>query len=224
MKITKQKLKQIIKEEVSNALVEFDLDSELASIGAGVDSIDKKKTHRKTRDELLQTAIALQFMLELATAVRNKKSRFFKDNMPHGPELVHFEQIKKLSTILTNVAAQIKDSESLEENYQPKLEYPNKAMKELIGFVENLGTEMKQVGDGGMTSDEREVDNLILGKLRQEFSPVVDVHAALIFEQFENLDRDELVPQKLKDYLNNKIVTKILAPMKSKAKRGRGRY
>ena len=222
MKITKQKLKQIIVEEVSNALIEsdFDLDSELASIEAGAGLADKKRTHRQTRDQLLQTSIALQLMLELATEVRNKKSKFFQKDMPHGPKLAHFDQIKKFASILTTVAKQVKDSESLEENYQPKLEFENKQMRELIDFIKGLGTEYKQVGYGGMTRDEREVDNLILGKLNLDFNEIVKNHADFIFDQFTLLSSEELVPEKLRDYLKNDGGGYIFRPMKTKIRRG----
>jgi len=222
MKIAKQKLKQIIVEEVSNALIEsdFDLGSEIASIEAGADLADKKRTHRQTRDQLLQTSIALQFMLELATEVRNKKSKFFKEDMPHGPKLAHFDQIKKVANILTTVAKQVKDSESIEENYQPKLEFENKQMRELIDFInKDLGTEYKQVGYGGMTRDEREVDNLILGKLNLDFNEIVKNHADFIFDQFTLLSSEELVPEKLRDYLKDGGGY-IFRPMKTKIRRG----
>ena len=222
MKITKSKLKQIIKEEVSNALIEsdFDLDSELASIGADADLADKKRSHRQIRDQLLQTSIALQLMLELATDVRNKKSKFFQKDMPHGPKLAHFDQIKKVASILTTVAKKVKDSESLEENYQPKLEFENEQMRELIDFIKDLGTEYKQVGYGGMTPDEREVDNLILGKLNLDFNEIVKNHADFIFDQFVSLSSEELVPEKLRDYLKNDNGGYIFRPMKAKTRRG----
>ena len=219
MKITKQKLKEIIKEEISNALVEFDLDKELASIDKGADLADKKRTHRQTRDQLLQASIALQLMLELAVEVRNKKSKFFQKDMPHGPKLAHFDQIKKVANILTTVAKQVKDSESIEENYQPKLELENQQMRELVDTIKGLGTEYKQVGYGGMTRDEREVDNLILGKLKLDFNEIVKDHAAFIFDQFAWLSTEELVPEKLRDYLKNDGGY-VFRPMKSKIKRG----
>lgn len=89
--------------------------------------------------------------------------------MPHGPNRANFDQIEKLANILSTVSKQVGESgQSLEENYEEsELEIQNKRIKELIDFIENLGTEMKQVGYGGMTPDEREVDNLILGKLQQ---------------------------------------------------------
>jgi len=220
MKITKQQLKQIIKEELSNTLIEFDLDSELASIGTDTDLADKKTSHRQIRDRLLQTSIALQLMLELAMATRDKKSKFFQKDMPHGPKLAHFDQIKKVADILTTVAKQVKDSESLEESYQPELEFENQQMRELIDVIKGLGTEMKQVGYGGMTPDEREVDNLILGKLKLDFNEIVKKHAEFIFDQFAELSSEELVPEKLRSYLKNDGGGYIFRPMKVKAKRG----
>ncbi len=219
MKITKQKLKEIIKEEISNALVEFDLDKELASIDTGADLADKKRLHRQNRDQLLQASIAINLMLELAVEVRNKKSKFFQKDMPHGPKLAHFDQIKKVANILTTVAKQVKDSESIEENYQPKLELENQQMRELVDTIKGLGTEYKQVGYGGMTPDEREVDNLILGKLKLDFNEIVKDHAAFIFDQFAWLSTEELVPEKLRDYLKNDGGY-VFRPMKSKIKRG----
>ena len=219
MRITKEQLKQIIKEELSTVLVEFDLDSELASIGTGADLADKKRTHRQTRDQLLQTSIALQLVLELANEVRNKKSKFFQKDMPHGPKLAHYGQIKKFANILTTIAKQVKDSESIEENYQPKLELENEQMRELVDFIKGLGTEYKQVGYGGMTPDEREVDNLILGKLNLDFNQIVKDHADFIFEQFASLAYEELVPEKLRDHLKNDGGY-IFRPMKAKIKRG----
>ena len=219
MKITKQKLKEIIKEEISNALVEFDLDKELASIGTGAGLADKKRLHRQIRDQLLQASIAINLMLELAVEVRNKKSKFFQKDMPHGPKLAHFDQIKKVANILTTVAKQVKDSESIEENYQPKLELENQQMRELVDTIEGLGTEYKQVGYGGMTPNEREVDNLILGKLKLDFNKIVKDHATFIFDQFAWLSTEELVPEKLRDYLKNDGGY-VFRPMKSKIKRG----
>ena len=220
MKIAKQRLKQVIKEEISNALVEFDLDSELASVETGADLADKKRTHRQTRDQLLQTSIALQLVLELANEVRNKKSKFFQKDMPHGPKLAHYEQINKFANILTTIAKQVKDSESLDESYQPELEFENQQMRELIDVIKGLGTEMKQVGYGGMTPDEREVDNLILGKLKLDFNEIVKKHAEFIFEQFVELSSEELVPEKLRSYLKNDGGGYIFRPMKQKAQRG----
>ena len=222
MKITKQQLKQIIKEEISNALVEFDLDSELASIGTGADLVDKKQAHRDVSLGLLQASTALKLMLQLSIIVRERKSKFFAKQMPHGPNRANFDQIEKLANILSTVSKQVGESgQSLEENYEEsELEIQNKRIKELIDFIETLGTEMKQVGYGGMTPDEREVDNLILGKLQQKFNPVIKDHINATLEQFRDLESEELVPENLRDYLRKAIDGYIFRPMKQKASRG----
>ena len=221
MKIKKSQLKQIIKEEISNVLVEFDLDSELASIGTGVDSVNKKKAHRDIGLGLMQASIALDLMLELSIAVRNKKSRFFAENMPHGPALKYFKQIKQLAKILSTVSKQVSDQgQSLEENYkESELARENENMKELINHIKNLGIEMKQIGYGGMTPDEREVDNLILAKLKLPsgtFNEIVKNHIYAILEQFRDLSGEELVPERLRDYLYNTFSGEIFRPMRQK--------
>ena len=225
MKINKKELKQIIKEEISNALVEFDLDSELASIGTDADLVNKKQAHRDVSLGLLQASTALKLMLQLSIVVRNKKSKFFAKQMPHGPNLANFDQIKKLANILSTVSKQVREPrQSLEENYQEsELEFENKRIKELIDFIKNLGTEMKQIGYGGMTPDEREVDNLILGKLKlgaHDFNEIIEDHIYATLEQFRDLESEELVPENLRDYLRKAIDGYIFRPMKQKASRG----
>ena len=211
-----------IKEDSSSFLVEFDLDSELASIETGKDSVDKKKVHRNIGLGLMQASIALDLMLELSIAVRNKKSRFFAEDMPHGPALKYFKQIEQLAKILSTVSKQVnKQGESLKENYkESELARENENMKELINHIKNLGIEMKQVGYGGMTPDEREVDNLITAKLKLPsgtFDEIVKNHIYAILEQFRDLSGEELVPEKLRDYLYNTFSGEIFRPMRQKA-------
>ena len=84
----------------------------------------------------MQASIALDLMLQLSTAVRNKKSRFFAEQMPHGPALKYFKQIEKLAEILSTVSKQVSDQgQSLEENYkESELARENENMKELINI------------------------------------------------------------------------------------------
>ena len=225
MKITKQKLKEIIKEEISNALVESDLDSELASIGTGVDSVDKKKAHENVALGLMQASIALNLMVELATLTVDKESRFFAENMPHGPSRAYKTQIEKLAEILSTVSKQVSNQgQSLEENYiESDLARENENMKELINHIDKLGTEMKIIGLGGATPEEKEVDNLILAKIKLDVGPfdkVLKGHINAIFEQFEDLSYEKKLPEKLRNYLSNIATSKIFKPMKDKARRG----
>ena len=222
MKIKKSQLKQIIKEEISNVLVEFDLDSELASIDTGVASVNKKKTHRDIGHGLMQASTALNLMLQLSIEVRNKKSRFFAEQMPHGPALKYFKQIEQLAKVLSTVSKQVSDQgQSLEENYkESELARENENMKELINHIKNLGIEMKQVGFGGMTPDEKEVDNLILAKLKLSigtFDEIVKNHIYAILEQFRDLSGEKLVPERLRNYLDNAPTSEVFAPMRQKA-------
>ncbi|HCI69856.1 MAG TPA: hypothetical protein DHV30_04365 [Balneola sp.] len=221
MKITKQKLKEIIKEEISNALVEFDLDSELTSIGTGVDSVNKKKAHENVALGLMQASIALNLMLELATQTVDKESRFFAENMPHGPSRAYKDEIEKIARILSTVSKQVSNQgQSLEENYiESELARENENMKELINYIDKLGTEMKIIGLGGVTPEEKEVDNLILAKLKLSigtFGEIVKNHIYAILEQFRDLSGEKLVPERLRNYLDNAPTSEIFAPMRQK--------
>jgi hypothetical protein len=246
MKIKKSELENIIKEEIRRVLVEFDLGAELSSIGSDQERVDRKRSHRRTRDELLQLSIALEYINTLHKAVREKKSRLFVRDTPHGPSTVHYMSIQKLISVLRTVAKQIKDAgdhdvanhpqrpppaplqreasegpHSLEEDYQPELADENQEMKKLIDTINNLGTEYKEVGYGGVAKAEREVDNLILGKLDLDFGEIVGDHRDYIFDTAHSLEGDPLLPKKLQDYLHDlrtagPMSGGVFRPMKTK--------
>jgi uncharacterized protein YjgD (DUF1641 family) len=223
MKITTERLKEIIKEEISKKLSEAsleDLEARMGAIDAGIDDNTKKVKHRAARDELNEIARTLEQMFELSSLMAQKKSKHFQDTTVYGLSIRDQGALKEMADVAREYAKHVKDAETgpVDESMGPKaaenLRHTNDRVDHIIKKISLLGDEIVKGSTQGGPWEKMPVDMYMDG------ADNYDEPREVLRDQGEKLRMAIVyglrspVPHAIRDYLLNKIKTGFLSKMR----------
>ena len=230
MRITTERLKEIIKEEVSNKLSEAsleDLEARMAAVDTRRGEDDKKRRHRAVRDDLNEIARALELMFQITAAVKQKGTKVFPRPesregypTPYGLRARDQPALKELADIVRQYAKHIKDAEVEpvnESNYNEateNLQAINSRVEHILRKINDLPAEMVDTSTRGGPSEAMAVDAYIDGANNyDEVRKTLRDHAHFFEAAVDVIARERLVPDALTDRLTRDTASGFLNAM-----------
>ena len=219
MKITKNRLEEIIKEEISKKLSEAsleDLEARMSAMDTRRSDDDRKVKHRGARDELIEIARALQLMFDLSGAVVRKKSEDFSNITVYGLSIREQGPLKELADIVRQYAKHVKDAETETEPISEGRGYShlgelNNEVERILNKVNSLGDEPVDGATRGGPYTKMPVDMYIDGVDNyDEARKTLRAHALQLRLAITH-DLGRPVPQAIRDRLSNEVKSGFLS-------------
>lgn len=230
MKIAKNRLREIIKEEVSKKLSEVsidDLEARMAAMDTRRTADTKKQRHRAVRDDLNEIARALELMFQITAAVKQKGTKVFprpesRDGYPtpYGLRARDQPALKELADIVRQYAKHVKDAEVEpvnESNYNEateNLQAINSRAEHILKKINDLPAEMVDTSTRGGPSEAMAVDAYIDGANNyDEVRKTLRDHARFFEAAVDVIAGERLVPDALTDRLASDLASGFLSGM-----------
>lgn len=223
MKITKNRLKEIIKEEISNKLSEAsleDLEARMAAMDTRRGDDEKKVKHRGARDDLNEIARALQLMFDLTSTMVQKGTKAFRNRTVYGLRIQEQAALKELADIVRQYAKHVKDAEVEPVNEggysqsTESLKAINNRVEHILGKVNDLPAEMTDTSTRGGPSEAMAVDAYVDGANNyDEVRKTLRDHARYLDQAINSIAYNRVIPQAIRDRLLKELGSGFLSGM-----------